>query len=292
MCRLNQDDAGKVKMRIGIVTCKVLPEPDPDAQPLDKALRARDHEPVMLPWDDASVSCDGLDVIVIRSPWNYFTAPTDFLVWMLEADECAPVINSPDVVKWNHHKLYLLELEAAGVPTVPTRLLRMRDRKRILDAIASFGDVVIKPAIGAGSFRAKKFAKGDSESALSHAIAILRDNHVLVQPYVAGFKDPGERSLVWIDGEWTHAVRKRPRFEGQDESVDASEPPTPQELEIAEAAIRAVPYKIHYARADLIETEAGPVLSELELMEPSLFFNHSALALERFVAVIERMGIE
>lgn len=277
-------------MRVGIVTCKELPEPDFDAQPLDEALRARNHEPVMLPWDDPSVSRDGLDVIVIRSAWNYFTAPTDFLVWILEAEQYAPVINSPAVVVWNHHKRYLLELEAAGVPTVPTRWLRMRDKKCVLDAIASFGDVVVKPAIGAGSFQTKRYPKRDSESALAHAIAILRDNHVLVQPYIAGFEDPGERSLVWIDGEWTHAVRKRPRFDGQDESVDASEPPTSQELEVGEAAIRAVPHEIYYARADLVETEAGPVLSELELIEPSLFFNHSAWALERFVAMIERVA--
>ncbi len=282
-------------MRVGLITCKVLPEPDPDAAPLDAALREHGHEPVMLAWDDTAIRFEDaayadLDIIVIRSPWNYFTAPTDFLVWILEANECAPVINSPDVVKWNHHKNYLIELESAGVPTVPTRLVRMRDRDSIVAAIAEFGDVVIKPAIGAGSFNARRFAKTESASALSHASAILRDNHVLVQPHIAGFENPGERSLVWIDGEWTHAVRKRPRFEGQDESVDASEPPTQQELEIAEAAIHAVPHKIHYARADMVETNEGPVLSELELMEPSLFFDHSPAALERFVTMIERLG--
>ncbi|MFN9969178.1 MAG: hypothetical protein ACK58T_04695, partial [Phycisphaerae bacterium] len=29
----------------------------------------------------------------------------------------------------------------------------------------------------------------------------------------------GERALVWIDGEFTHAVRKSPRFAGNDEQV-------------------------------------------------------------------------
>ncbi len=282
-------------MRVGLVTCKNLPEPDPDAAPLEAALKERGHSPILLAWDDEPTQPIGLpelelDVIVIRSPWNYFTAPTDFLVWILGAYECAAVINSPDVVKWNHHKKYLLQLVASGVPTVPTRLLRMPDGAAAKDAIASFDDVVIKPAVSAGSFGAKRFDSSDDASAFAHAMSLLKEGDILIQPFMNGFQDPGERSLIWIDGEWTHAIRKSPRFDGQVEKVDVSERPSPQELKVANAAIQAVPHKIHYARADLVETKAGPVLSELELMEPSLFFNHCQTALDRFVVMIEKCG--
>lgn len=278
-------------MRVGIVTCKVLPEPDPDAKPLDEALRKRNHEPVALHWDDASVSLHGIDVIVIRSPWNYFKAPQSFLRWIAIANQSAPVLNSPSVIKWNIHKEYLNTLTDAGVPTVPTNLVCAGEVDKVSSAIASFGDVVVKPAISAGSFGAKRFGGADQPTAVSHAIGLLEKGDVLVQPYMDSFRSPGERSLVWIDGEWTHAVRKRLRFDGQDESVDASKPPSKAELVIANAALEAVPHKLAYARVDLVESPNGMVLSELELMEPSLFFNHSPRALARFVAMIERVGV-
>ncbi|MCA9249932.1 MAG: hypothetical protein KDA54_02265 [Phycisphaerales bacterium] len=282
-------------MRVGLVTCKTLPEPDPDAAPLDAALRARGHTPVMLPWDDASTQCDGLkraqlDLIVIRSPWNYFTAADAFKDWIERANGIAPVINGPSVVKWNMHKGYLLELAAAGVAIVPTTLIKSADASAAKYAIASYGDVVIKPAIGAGSFGAGRF-KNNEASALDHATKPATGRDVLIQPYLAGFEYPGERSLVWINGEWTHAIRKQPRFAGESESVDSGEPPTEAELAVADAAIRAVPHKFHYARADLVETEGGVVLSELELMEPSLFFDHSVTALDRFIAMIESVAM-
>lgn len=282
-------------MNVGLVTCKKLPEPDPDAAPLEGALRRRGHVPVMLAWDDPSCGQDrlnafGLDVIVIRSSWNYFTAPHDFTAWIESAHKCAPVINTSEVVKWNIHKGYLLQLAAAGVATVPTTLIQASDGGAVNAAIASFGDVVIKPAISAGSFGAKRFAASESLPARNHASAILTHGDVLIQPFVEGFEHPGERSLVWIDGQWTHAVRKKPRFDGETESVAAGEPPNETELAIANAALQVVPHKLYYARADMVETEIGPVLSELELMEPSLFFDHSESALTRFIAMVESIG--
>ncbi len=279
-------------MRVGLVTCKELPEPDPDAAPLGRALRQRGHTPVMLPWDDASVSPDELhranfDIIVIRSPWNYFLAADAFVHWIDQANKCAPVINTADVVRWNIHKGYLLELAAAGVATIPTTLVRKANTREAADAIARCSDVVIKPAIGAGSFGARRFRQDGGAAALDFAMASLTDRDIVIQPYIAGFETPGERSLVWINGMWTHSVCKKPRFDGEDESVDSGGPPTAAELEIANAAIRAVPHDIHYARADLVKSENGLMLSELELMEPSLFFDHSESALAQFIGMIE-----
>ena len=50
-----------------------------------------------------------------------------------------------------------------------------------------------------------------------------------------------------------------------------------------------IPGELLYARIDMVrDAENRPMLSEVELIEPSLFFRESPRALERFVAAIAR----
>jgi hypothetical protein len=110
---------------------------------------------------------------------------------------------------------------------------------------------------------------------------------------------PGERALVWIDGELTHAVRKSPRFSGDDETVtEEAVPIEPAERELAQAAVTHVLERVLgpgldsgkggllYARIDVVDDEGSPRLCELELMEPSLFLLQDRRALERLVEAI------
>lgn len=290
-------------MRVGLVTCRVLPEPDPDAKPLADALQARGHTPVDVPWDDEEFDLTGFDLLVIRSAWNYYEDADGFLDWTYRAAQLAPMVNPWEVIGWNLHKGYLCLLGRRGIPVVETHLLDLdmcvlpvaSDQpvmNALMSAVSAFGDVVIKPAISAGSVGAKRFAADKYAHALGYALGLTdAGNDVIIQPYIGGFADPGERSLIWIDGKWTHAVRKHPRFSGQHELVESDTPPNDAELAVAQAAIEQVPFPIYYARADMVMSDAGePMLSELELMESSLFFEHSAEALDRFVAMIEKQG--
>ncbi|MHC5111345.1 MAG: ATP-grasp domain-containing protein [Planctomycetota bacterium] len=288
-------------VRIGLVTCKVLPEPDPDARPLARAIRAAGHEPVEVPWDGDGIPLATVDHFVLRSCWNYFEAPDAFRAWIERAASQAPVINSPEVVSWNVHKRYLLTLESAGVPVIPTVLVRRgHDVKCVdLDELSRHGaatpngkGLVIKPAVSAGSAQTRRFGADERAQAQEWLEHMLGGMDVLIQPYVDSFREPGERALIWIDGEWTHAVRKHPRFLGQDECVEASFPPTGDELEVADAALAVVPHRLAYARADLVTgADGSPMISELELMEPSLFFEQNEKALHRFIDVITRTPI-
>ncbi|MGD8482327.1 MAG: hypothetical protein PVF61_05810, partial [Gammaproteobacteria bacterium] len=97
----------------------------------------------------------------------------------------------------------------------------------------------------------------------------------------------GERAIVWIDGEFTHQVVKRPRYHGEDEQVSAASRPAAGDLEIAERALACIDSDLLYARVDIVDDAEGrPVISELELLEPSLFLLQHPPALERFVAAI------
>ncbi|MEL7472388.1 MAG: hypothetical protein AAGK04_03655 [Planctomycetota bacterium] len=276
-------------MRVGLVTCVELPEPDFDAEPLDRAIRSAGHEPVMIPWDDPSADPTGLDVMAFRSCWNYHERCDDFLAWVDRAGAIAPILNAPRIARWNAHKRYLLELQSSGVPIVPTELIQ-RGQPAALPAAAEFqGGLVVKPAIGAGSVGARRFDAGQRDEAARYLAELSAHHDALVQPLIEGFSDPGERSIVWIDGDYTHAILKRPRFAGEHEAVRADEPPTREELELAEAALAMAPERPAYARIDVVRDGRGrTVLSELELLEPSLFFKHGPHALDAYVSMLER----
>ena len=147
---------------------------------------------------------------------------------------------------------------------------------------------MVKPAVSAASFRTLRVGAGNREDGEAHLQALLVERDVLVQSYLPSVEDHGERALVFIDGELTHAVRKSPRFEGDDEAVSLDAVPiSTAEADLARLALAAVDGPLLYARVDVAPGPEGrPVVMELELVEPSLFLRQSAAALERFVAAI------
>jgi O-ureido-D-serine cyclo-ligase len=271
---------------VRIATCRELPEHDPDEAPLAEALAAAGIAAELVAWDDPAADWDAPIPTLVRSPWNYPLAPAAFLAWIDRASAAAPMINPPDVLRGNVHKRYLLELAARGVPCVPTAIVERGDTCD-LAAMAAVS-VVIKPAIGAASFATRRFAPGDP-AALAHLAAITADGAALVQPYVDSVDSYGERAVVWIDGELSHAVRKTPRFAGDDERITGPFAIADDERAVAEAALAPVADRILYGRVDLARDASGqPMVMELELIDPSMYFRQRPEAAGRFVAALRR----
>ena len=186
----------------------------------------------------------------------------------------------------SRHKHYLLALAARGVPVVPTTLVE-RGQTCDLAAIAA-PSIVIKPEIGANSVGARRFAPADP-AAQAHLAALTTQGAALVQPYVASVDTYGERSLVWIDGELSHAIRKTPRFSGDAERIAGPFSIAADERTVALAALAPIADRILYGRVDLARDDAGhPMVMELELVEPSLYFAQKPSSAERFVAGLRR----
>ena len=197
-----------------------------------------------------------------------------------------PLWNPPAILRGNVKKRYLLELEARGIPVVPTTLV---EQGGFLDpAHAVFrGRVVVKPEVGAGSGNTRAFDRGDA-SALVHLAELTATGAALVQPYLASVDDYGERSLVFIAGELTHAMRKAPRFAGGVENVTGPFPIADDERALAELALEPYAAQLLYGRVDIARgADGAPMIMELELVEPSLFFKQYPPALARFVAALE-----
>lgn len=283
-----------VTIDVALASCVTLPEPDADLAPLVGALRAAGITTEVLAWDDPEADFASARLTVIRSTWNYAERPGEFLGWVNRVAACSTLWNRRETVRWNAHKSYLLNLESRGIPVVPTHLVRRGEGTTLAEVQRERGwsDLVVKPAVSGGSratIRVSAVGADSLERGERHLRTLAAREDVLVQPYQASVEGHGERAIVWIDGEATHAVRKTPRFLGDPESVSAAVPIEPDEAELARRAVAAAPGPLLYARVDVARDAGGsPRVMELELIEPSLFFARSPAALDRYVAAVER----
>lgn len=276
-------------MRIALVTCRELPEPDPDEAPLLEALRGLGAEARILAWDDPREEPGSFDACVVRSTWNYYRQPGAFLEWIDRAERASRLMNPAGVIRWNAHKGYLRELERVGLAVTPTAWIE-RGARADLGAMMDergWSEVVVKPCVSAASFMTRRMGRNEVDAAREFVEGLVRERDAMVQPYVRSVEGEGERSIVWIDGEATHAIRKNPRFSGEDESVSGALAVTDWERQMMERALGTRRERLLYARLDLFPGEDGrPMVSELELIEPSLFLIQHPPALERLARAI------
>lgn len=278
-------------MDVALATCRVLPEPDFDAEPLVEALTAAGIDTGFLAWDDPAADWSRARLTLLRSTWNYPEFPDDFMAWADRTSQVTDLWNPLSVVRWNVHKSYLLDLEAQGVPVAPTELVEQGSRRYLQEILDHRGwdQVVIKPAVSAASYRTLKIGPGETSPGERHLRELSSERDVLVQSYLPSVEGHGERALVWVEGQVTHAVRKTPRFRGEDEAVSGPVDISGAELDLAHKAVAAIEGEPLYARIDMAPGPAGdPVVMELELIEPSLFFPQGPAALTRLVEGILR----
>lgn len=264
--------------RIALIDCKTLPEPDVDRDLLLEACEDRGHEAAWLAWD-ADPDLSGWDAALVRATWNYHLHPEEFRGWMAKADGQTLLLNPKSAMQGNTHKRYLLDLD---VPTVPTELVMQGSEAGAMVE----GRYVVKPAIGASSWKTRVCET--AAEAQANAKELATEGDVLVQPFVNSVTDGGERSLIWIDGEFTHKITKTPRFEEDEEKVSQAQELAAEERQLGRQALAEIEGLL-YARVDIMRMDDGSdALNELELIEPSLFLLQNPAAAERLVAGVER----
>jgi len=303
--------------RVALVTARAAIELDEDLPPLRDALEALGAYVATPCWDDPAVDWSSYDIAVLRSTWDYAERVDEFLAW---ADQCAAatrLLNPPEVVRWNVDKHYLRELVAAGVPTVPTRFVEPgADAQHELAAFLThegdthpgtampedrFAEFVVKPAIGAGSRDAARYRLADLIDARRHVQRLVAGGRsVMLQPYLEEVDVRGETAVIYVNGTPSHAIRKGPLLRAGAGFVTGLFAPevispreaTPREREVAAAAHAALPFdRLLYARIDLVHDQRGePVVLELELAEPSLFFAHAPGSADRFASELLRVS--
>jgi glutathione synthase/RimK-type ligase-like ATP-grasp enzyme len=305
-------------MTVALVTAREARTLDEDLPPLVAALQARGVRVDVPCWDDPDIDWTGYRAAVLRSTWDYAERVDEFLAWAGRVAGETRLFNSPEILRWNTDKHYLLDLARAGVPVVATRFVEpvqvAQDAlARFLaggsDALSAghcghFDEFVVKPAIGAGSRDAARYHRDDVARAIAHVDCLLAARRsVMLQPYLSSVDEAGETALVHVEGRFSHAIRKGPLLHpGAElvaglfapETIDARRPGADERAVATDACAAIAGGPPLYARVDLVRDDAGrPVVLELELAEPSLFFAFGPGSAERFAAaILERVSGE
>jgi glutathione synthase/RimK-type ligase-like ATP-grasp enzyme len=279
--------------RLAVATSSLIPDIHPDDAHLAASLRRLGIETVACVWNDPSVDWSQYDAVLMRSTWDYFQHYAAFSQWLDALP--IPTINNKALLRWNSNKRYLPELAKHGVDIIPTTIVSAKDLPHALSAMHR-QEVVIKPTISGTAWHTVRGVVGDT--AMEQAIAQLPQAfEYLVQPYLPEIVTDGEWSLIFFEGEYSHAVIKRPadgdyrvqgEFGGTARSVepDATLIASAKQALVASAAMGYA--DIAYARVDGVMTQGRFLLMELEVIEPLLHLGGRPETAERFAAHLQK----
>ncbi len=269
-----------------------------DDWPLVRAALAEagiDSVPVV--WSDPSADWSSFDLVVANGAWDNIHNPDAFLAWVAAREQDGtPMVNSPATLRWNLDKRYLRELEAAGVPIVltnwvepvadaPGRGVGEGDDVGVADVALPDGEVVVKPSISGGGHRTARYRPDEHEDARAHVHDLVASGRTaMIQPYQASVDEVGELGLVFLEGEFSHAIHKDPMIRRGvgpvdsliDNQVVRAAAATGEHIALGQRAVVAAEQLLGpttYARVDIVErTDGEQALLELELLDPVLFF--------------------
>jgi hypothetical protein len=249
-------------------------------------------------WRNENARWDDYDLVVIRSPWDYQSDPERFVKVLQKIDRSAARLeNNLQVVLWNINKTYLRDLESQGVKIVPTLWLSPLTRDCLEQAFAEFrvDQIVVKPTVGANADDTFWLRADASSREFEVVEKTFAGRSSLVQPFVHSVVDEGEFSLFYFGSVYSHCVLKRPKsgdFRVQEEHGATIRTTEPQRdlLVAGNKAITAIEEDTLYARVDLVRLPDGrPAVMELELIEPSLYFNYDAESPVRFARALNSL---
>lgn len=297
-------------MRVAVLRCNTLPSfvtwPVPNVAELfadDRLLIAefaeRGVEASSVAWGDPNSDWNQYNLALIRSTWDYIDERARFLSVLsaIEASSCR-LFNPLDVVRWNSDKRYLFDLNDWDIPIVPTFRVSATDLASVSSTLAREGwrNVVVKPIIGAGGSAVRRAAAAEIGSTLEQLAVEHPQHEFLIQPLIESVITEGEWSFIFIDGEISHVLLKRPaagdyRAHGIYGGTIESAAPRQEDLRHVQAMLARLPFDLLYARFDLVRVDGRLAVMELELVEPMLYFNLAPEGVGQLVdATLARLG--
>ncbi len=298
---------------IALVTCAEYPDLAPDDRPFAAALERRGLAPVPVRWDDPAEPWERHSALLLRSCWDYHHRAEAFARWLDRLESLGSRVYNPlPTLRWNLRKTYLRDLEAAGTRITGTVWAEMGSATTLSDVARSTGwtTMVVKPTVSASGWETWLVERAGVAGDERRFARDLRTRDLMIQPFMPSVLTEGEISFIFLVGRYSHAVRKRPmpgEFRVQEEHGGSVEREQPAASLVAQAAraLAAVPQAARaplqraatpaplYARVDGLVVEGGLVVTELELIEPKLYFGWGEGAADRLAQeVAQRLGPE
>ncbi len=264
---------------------------------LKEALEAKGLQVTRRDWADPEFDWSSTRFAIFRTTWDYFDRFDEFKSWLDEVSNKTLLINSAEQIRWNMDKHYLKDLEDQGIRIVETQYIKRGQTKSLQSIIEKTGwkDVILKPTVGgAGRHTYKMSSDNISEHEEIFAKLISKED-MMLQPFQFNIAKKGEVSFMVIGGQFTHAILKKAKsgdfrvqddFGGTVHHYEASQ----DEIRFAEQVAKACNPLPAYARVDVMwDNEDQLAVSEVELIEPELWFRENEAAAELLAGGVEKL---
>ena len=231
-------------------------------------------------WNDTNFNWSSTKSAIFRSTWDYFDQFSNFRNWLELVKEQCYLINPYEQINWNLDKHYLLDLQKLDLPIVESVFVSKKTQLNLetISKSKNWKDIVIKPTIS-GAARHTYHLKNDEIKKFQYKWLSLTNNEdFMVQEFQKNILSTGEIAVMLFGGEYSHSVLKKAKkgdFRVQDDFGGSVEKinPSLEIIELAEKTVKSLKTMPLYARVDIIfDNGSNPVISELELIEPELWF--------------------
>ncbi|MFC3122916.1 ATP-grasp domain-containing protein [Agaribacter flavus] len=249
-----------------------------------------------VPWQNTAVDYNEFDLVIVRSTWDYQAHAESFLNCLERIDASSAILENPlSLMRWNLSKSYLQNLQHKGIPVLPSIWSEKINYSKFKSLYHRFhtDDLVIKPLVSANADFTYRVNIEKLERLWEELEGVFSIRPFLVQAYEESIETVGEYSLFYFEKNYSHAILKQPKagdFRVQEEhggqliALDASD----EMKKLAMRVLASLPELPLYARIDMLKTERGFEIIEVELIEPSLYFNMAEGSAERFATLIHK----
>jgi glutathione synthase/RimK-type ligase-like ATP-grasp enzyme len=241
-------------------------------------------------WDDPGFDWSSTRYVIFRTTWDYFERYPEFSAWLERINPMTSMINPCKTIRWNLDKHYLGDLQEKGLRIPPTLFIETGDPRSLSEITASKGwtEMILKPAISGGARHTYRFRPDETAEYDALFRELIGSESMMLQEFQQSVPGDGELAFMVFGGKYSHAILKKARagdFRVQDDFGGSvhDHKASLQEIGFAEKVVSICDPLPVYARVDVIRDNLGEAcVSELELIEPELWFRKYPPAAEMF----------
>lgn len=231
-------------------------------------------------WNDTNFNWSSTKSAIFRSTWDYFDQFSNFRNWLELVKEQCYLINPYEQINWNLDKHYLLDLQKLDLPIVESVFVSKKTQLNLetISKSKNWKDIVIKPTISGAARHTYHLKNDEIKKFQDKWLSLTNNEDFMVQEFQKNILSTGEIAVMLFGGEYSHSVLKKAKkgdFRVQDDFGGSVEKinPSLEIIELAEKTVKSLKTMPIYARVDIIlDNDSNPVISELELIEPELWF--------------------
>lgn len=248
-------------------------------------------------WTDKRVNWSAYQLILLKSPWDYFEQYAAFCKWLDKIKALGiRMLNPYHIVKWNSDKHYLQAIAAAGLKVIPSAIVERGELPLLSSFFYEFGcdKLIVKPCVSGGARHTYTVTPQNLAEHQARITELLKEEAFIVQPYMTEIETAGEWSFIFLNGKFSHSVVKKPKtgdFRVQPYFGGTTVAAVPAEEHIAGAAayVERFAKGCLYARVDAILINNELHLMELELIEPYLFLDTDPAGYQKYTEALQNL---